>query len=61
MRGSNKGQGYNNDDQYSCMQNDVNTVKKYTKSYRYIVKPNKTHGEMANSFDKEYFEFMFSK
>lgn len=61
MRGSGKGQGYNNDDRYSCMQSNVNTVKNYVKAYNYVIKPNKTHGDMANSFDNEYFEFMFSK
>ena len=61
MRGSGRGTGYNNDDRYSCMQANVNTVKNYVKAYRYVIKPNKTHGDMANSFDQEYFDFMFSK
>ena len=61
MRGSGKGTGYNNDDRYSCMQSNVNTVKNYVADYRYIIKPNKSHGDMANSFDQEYFDFMFSK
>ena len=64
MRGSGAGSGSGNDDIYgSCLQRDVNAVKKYAREVRYTIWPRTTHGEAGGKFVNytELFDFIFSE
>ena len=61
VRGSGAGQGYENDDNYSCMGSDVEKVKKYAKQVNYVILPHTKHSEATDDLQSsvEFIKFMF--
>ena len=62
VRGSGAGSGYENDDNYACMGDNINKVKQYVREWKYQILPHTKHGEATDELQlsAEFAKFMFT-